>query len=51
VSSNVILDALVQKLIFQDGASDHLGCGPLAENARTFERNLAAKSFINGQQK
>ena len=51
MSSNMILDALVQRLIFHDGASNHFGFGPLAENARTFERNLGAKSVINGPQK
>ena len=36
VSSYMILDGLVQKVIFQDGAGGHLGFGPLAENARIF---------------
>ena len=36
VSSYVIFGALVQKLIFLDGASGHFGFDPLAENASIF---------------
>ena len=48
VSSYMILGALVQKLIFQDGAGGHLGFGPLVKNAGIFERDLGANSFIKG---
>ena len=33
VSLSMILGALLQKLIFQDGAGGHLGFGPLEKNA------------------
>ena len=36
----IIYDALVQKLIFQDGVSGHLGFDPLAKNPGTFGGNL-----------
>ena len=45
VSSYVIRGALVQKLIFRDGANGHFGFGPLAENARIFGRDPGANSF------
>ena len=48
VSSYIILAALVQKLVFQDGASSHLRFGPLAENTRIFEREIGTKYFIKG---
>jgi hypothetical protein len=48
VYSYMILGALVQKLIFQDGAGDHLGFGHLAKNAGIFGRDLGAKFFLKG---
>ena len=36
VSSYMIFGALVQRLIFRDGASGHFGFGPRAENASIF---------------
>ena len=42
VSSYMILGALVQKLIFQDGASGHLGFGPLVKNAGILGRDTGA---------
>ena len=45
VSSYVILGALVQKLIFRDGASGHFGFGPLAGNASICEKDRGANSF------
>ena len=49
VSLCMILGALVQNLIFQDGAAGQLGFGPLAKNAGIFERDMGAKFFIKGQ--
>lgn len=51
VYSYMTLGALVQKLIFQDGAGGHLGFGPLAKNAGIFARGLGAKIFIKGPYK
>ena len=45
VSSYMILGALVQKLIFQDGASGHVGFVPLAKNVRIFGRDMGATFF------
>jgi hypothetical protein len=44
----MILGALVQKLIFQDGAGGHLGFGPLAKNAGIFGRDMGANFLIKG---
>ena len=41
----MILGALVQNLIFQDGAASHLGFWPLAKNARIFGRDMGANFF------
>jgi hypothetical protein len=48
VSSNMIVGALVQKLIFQEGAGGHLGFRPLAKIAGIFARDLGAKIFLKG---
>ena len=45
VSLYMILGALVQNLIFQDGAASHLGFGPLAKNAGIFGRDMGANFF------
>ena len=44
----LIVAALVQKLIFQNGASGHFAFGPLAKNAGIFARGRVSKYFING---
>ena len=45
VSLYMILVTLVQNIIFQDGATSHLGFGPLAKNAGIFGRDMGAKFF------
>ena len=45
----LILGALVQTLIFQDGAGGHFGFGPLAKNAGIFARGRVSNCFMEGQ--
>ena len=47
VYSYLIFGALVQTLLFLDGASGLFGFGPLAEHDNIFERDRGAKSFLN----
>ena len=42
----MIIGALVQNLIFQDGAASHLGFWPLAKNAGIFGSDMGAKFFF-----
>ena len=49
VSLYMILGALVQNFIFQDGGASHVGFGSLAKNAGNFGRDMGAKFFIKGQ--
>ena len=44
----LIPGALVQMLIFQDGAGGHFGFGPLAKNAGIFARGRVSNFFIKG---
>ena len=48
VSLYMILGDLVQKLIFQNGASGHFGFCPLAKYAGIFGRDLGAIFFVKG---
>ena len=48
VSSYIILGALVEKLFFSNSAGGHLGFVSLEKNARIFQRDMEAKSFIKG---
>ena len=48
VSLYTIIGALVQNLIFQNGAGGHLGFWPLAKNAGIFARDMGANLFRNG---
>ena len=41
----LILGALVQTLIFQDGAGAHFGFGPLAKNVGVFARGRVSNFF------
>ena len=47
VSLYMIIGALVQNLIFQNGGSGHFGFWPLAKNAGIFARDMQAKFFLN----
>jgi hypothetical protein len=42
----MILGDFVQSLIFQDGASGHLGLGPLTNNAGIVATDMGAKFFM-----
>ena len=44
----MIIGALVQNLIFQNGAGGHLGFWPLAKNAGIFARDMGANLFLKG---
>jgi hypothetical protein len=44
----MIIGALVQNLIFQNGAGGHLGFWPLATNAGIFARDMGAYFFLKG---
>ena len=48
---HLIVGALVQKVIFQDGAGGHLGFGPLVKNAGILGRSRGAKLFIKCPEK
>ena len=47
VSPNIILGALVQMFIFQDGTGGHLGFDPLMNNAGIFFFFNVSRSQIN----
>ena len=46
VPSYIVLGALVEKLFFSFSAGGHLGFVSLEKNARIFQRDMEAKSFI-----
>ena len=48
LSSYMILDHPDQKLIFRVGTRRCFEFGPLTKNARIFERDMGAKSFLKG---
>ena len=45
---HLIVGALVQKQIFQDGAGGHFGFGPLAKNAGRFLRDSVSNFCLKG---
>ena len=47
VSLYMIIGALVQNLIFQNGGGGHFGFWPLAKNAGIFARDIKANFFLN----
>ena len=44
----MIIGALVQNLIFQDGACGHFGFWHVEKNASILARDMVAKYFLNG---